>query len=314
VQAELLSACGIDKWRRADIWGGQRGISIRCPSVWSEFSEWSKTFRLLPQRGWQCHVTGKAYVHIDLYYFIFSCQLDFNYRVYLFSGMLVHTASWTMHKPWCMVDKGWAKNHSSYWEWNLVWNWCRCWLQIDREHVLLMPISFLSHSDVPEGDQGANEVQVGGLNTSDPRFAVYKNYKGCLSSKWVYKTLKSEFVCFKAFFIMLLWEVSGNISDSLHKVHENNIMGISCSSICLSVYISISLLKLLIGQWLNLVLGSLHQSYLTSLILICIGMIEFCLWSSDKTLSIFSIMVDDAVALQPRPGLGLPFGFHDSLY
>jgi hypothetical protein len=23
---------------------------------------------------------------------------------------------------------------------------------------------------------------------------------------------------------------------------------------------------------------------------------------------------DDAVALQPRPGLGLPFGFHDSLY
>jgi hypothetical protein len=48
-----------------------------------------------------------------------------------------------------------------------------------------MPISFLSRSDVPEGDQGINEVQVGGLNTSDPRFAVYKNYKGCLSSKCV---------------------------------------------------------------------------------------------------------------------------------
>ena len=50
---------------------------------------------------------------------------------------------------------------------------------------MLTPISFLSRSDVPEGDQGTNEVQVGGLNTSDSRFAVYKNYKGCLSSKCV---------------------------------------------------------------------------------------------------------------------------------
>lgn len=50
---------------------------------------------------------------------------------------------------------------------------------------MLTPISFLSRSDVPEGDQGTNEVQLGGLNTSDPRFAVYKNYKGCLSSKCV---------------------------------------------------------------------------------------------------------------------------------
>jgi len=58
-------------------------------------------------------------------------------------------------------------------------------LQIDREPVVLTPISFLSRSDVPEGDQGTNEVQVGGLNTSDSRFAVYKNYKGCLSSKCV---------------------------------------------------------------------------------------------------------------------------------
>ncbi|XP_069674286.1 axotactin isoform X2 [Periplaneta americana] len=66
-------------------------------------------------------------------------------------------------------------------------------LLIDREPVVLMPISFLSRSDVPEGDQGANEVQVGGLNTSDPRFAVYKNYKGCLSNVYVevnYETMK----------------------------------------------------------------------------------------------------------------------------
>lgn len=58
-------------------------------------------------------------------------------------------------------------------------------LLIDREPVVLTPISFLSRSDVPEGDQGTNEVQVGGLNTSDPRFAVYKNYKGCLSNIYV---------------------------------------------------------------------------------------------------------------------------------
>lgn len=32
-------------------------------------------------------------------------------------------------------------------------------------------------------DTGANEVLIGGLNTTDPRFAVYKSYSGCLSSK-----------------------------------------------------------------------------------------------------------------------------------
>lgn len=36
---------------------------------------------------------------------------------------------------------------------------------------------------MPEGHPGANEVQVGGLNTSDPRFAAYMSYGGCLSSK-----------------------------------------------------------------------------------------------------------------------------------
>lgn len=54
-------------------------------------------------------------------------------------------------------------------------------LFIDREEVPLLPITVLSLT--PVTDTGANEVQIGGLNTTDPRFAVYKSYSGCLSSK-----------------------------------------------------------------------------------------------------------------------------------
>ncbi|XP_055621269.1 axotactin isoform X3 [Toxorhynchites rutilus septentrionalis] len=34
-------------------------------------------------------------------------------------------------------------------------------------------------------DPGANHVQVGGVNTTDPRFAVYKSYDGCLSNIFI---------------------------------------------------------------------------------------------------------------------------------
>lgn len=33
-------------------------------------------------------------------------------------------------------------------------------------------------------DLGSNKVQIGGINTTDPRFAVYKSYSGCLSSEY----------------------------------------------------------------------------------------------------------------------------------
>lgn len=54
-------------------------------------------------------------------------------------------------------------------------------LMIDREIVELAPVQVLQLTQVV--DIGANEVQIGGLNTSDPRFAVFKSYMGCLSSK-----------------------------------------------------------------------------------------------------------------------------------
>ncbi|XP_014243197.1 contactin-associated protein like 5-1 isoform X3 [Cimex lectularius] len=54
-------------------------------------------------------------------------------------------------------------------------------LLVDREEVQLVPIPVLSLTEVP-GNHGANEVQVGGLNTSDPRFAAYMSYSGCLSN------------------------------------------------------------------------------------------------------------------------------------
>lgn len=33
-------------------------------------------------------------------------------------------------------------------------------------------------------DVGSNEVQIGGLNTTDPRLKIYKGYNGCLSSEY----------------------------------------------------------------------------------------------------------------------------------
>lgn len=48
-------------------------------------------------------------------------------------------------------------------------------------------------TNVPE--LGANEVQIGGHNTNDPRFAIYKGYSGCLSSKF----LITVEICFLSF-------------------------------------------------------------------------------------------------------------------
>ncbi|XP_075225876.1 axotactin isoform X2 [Lycorma delicatula] len=53
-------------------------------------------------------------------------------------------------------------------------------LLIDREHVALEQVPVLSW--VPDGTDGSNVVQIGGLNSSDRRFAAYKNYSGCLSN------------------------------------------------------------------------------------------------------------------------------------
>lgn len=49
------------------------------------------------------------------------------------------------------------------------------------------PIPFLSFNDMDEAQNttvGDNEVQIGGVNTSDPRFGSYKSYSGCLSSNY----------------------------------------------------------------------------------------------------------------------------------
>lgn len=57
-------------------------------------------------------------------------------------------------------------------------------LLIDREEVLLEPVVVLALTQV--ADAGSNSVQIGGINTTDPRFAGFKSYSGCLSSS--YKT------------------------------------------------------------------------------------------------------------------------------
>lgn len=54
-------------------------------------------------------------------------------------------------------------------------------LFVDREIIAMEQIPAQTFTNVPE--RGANEVQIGGHNTTDPRFAIYKGYSGCLSSK-----------------------------------------------------------------------------------------------------------------------------------
>ncbi|XP_054010522.1 axotactin isoform X1 [Hylaeus anthracinus] len=55
-------------------------------------------------------------------------------------------------------------------------------LLIDREPVQLLPIPVLNLGDDEDDTPGVTEIQLGGLNTSDSRFSVYKGYTGCLSN------------------------------------------------------------------------------------------------------------------------------------
>lgn len=54
-------------------------------------------------------------------------------------------------------------------------------LLIDRQEVLLDAVNVLELT--PVADLGRSAAQIGGINTTDPRFAVFKSYSGCLSSK-----------------------------------------------------------------------------------------------------------------------------------
>ena len=39
-------------------------------------------------------------------------------------------------------------------------------------------------SEEDDEGPGSTEIQLGGLNTTDPRFNAYKGFTGCLSSKY----------------------------------------------------------------------------------------------------------------------------------
>lgn len=54
-------------------------------------------------------------------------------------------------------------------------------LLIDRLKVDLIQKNTQNMTQV--SDIGANKVLIGGINTTDPRFTIYKSYSGCLSSK-----------------------------------------------------------------------------------------------------------------------------------
>lgn len=54
-------------------------------------------------------------------------------------------------------------------------------LLVDREVIQLNESK--AEVFVPTQDIGQNEILIGGQSTTDPRFAIYKGYSGCLSSK-----------------------------------------------------------------------------------------------------------------------------------
>ncbi|XP_059608344.1 axotactin [Phlebotomus argentipes] len=55
-------------------------------------------------------------------------------------------------------------------------------LWVDRQNVPLLPFTLMALTGTAADDVGVNEVQIGGINTTDPRFAIYKSYSGCLSN------------------------------------------------------------------------------------------------------------------------------------
>ncbi|XP_061387258.1 axotactin-like [Musca vetustissima] len=79
------------------------------------------------------------------------------------------------------IDRNFLNNarHSIYYQRNLT----EATLYIDREPVPLAPIS--ARALTPSADMGANRVQIGGINTTDTRFAVFKSYSGCLSNIYI---------------------------------------------------------------------------------------------------------------------------------
>ncbi|XP_043071539.1 uncharacterized protein LOC6558003 isoform X3 [Drosophila grimshawi] len=72
-----------------------------------------------------------------------------------------------------------SARHSIYY----VRNGTQAVLYIDREQVPLT--DFAARVLTTTLDEGANRAQIGGINTTDSRFAVFKSYSGCLSNIYI---------------------------------------------------------------------------------------------------------------------------------
>ncbi|XP_068148497.1 LOW QUALITY PROTEIN: axotactin [Drosophila tropicalis] len=72
-----------------------------------------------------------------------------------------------------------SARHSVYY----MRNGTRSQLYIDREQVPLM--DFAARVGTTALDAGANRAQIGGINTTDSRFAIFKSYSGCLSNIYI---------------------------------------------------------------------------------------------------------------------------------
>lgn len=58
-------------------------------------------------------------------------------------------------------------------------------MQVDRDPITINKFPALSLTEsFKDNKLGDNEVQVGGLNTTDPRFTPYTCYSGCISSNF----------------------------------------------------------------------------------------------------------------------------------
>ncbi|XP_053955451.1 axotactin isoform X1 [Anastrepha ludens] len=79
------------------------------------------------------------------------------------------------------IDRSFLNNarHSIYY----IRNGSDATLYIDRDKVELTKVQ--TRAPVPTSDVGGNRVQIGGINTTDARFAVFKSYSGCLSNIYI---------------------------------------------------------------------------------------------------------------------------------
>lgn len=111
-----------------------------------------------------------------------------------------------------------SARHSVYY----VRNGTQSQLFIDREQV---PLSeFAARVLTTGGDAGSNRVQIGGINSTDSRFAVFKSYSGCLSSECRKFHARLPLISFRSHQVTYPFTPFAKKKNYRNKVHRKNLV------------------------------------------------------------------------------------------